>query len=246
MRVLAVIPARYTSRRFPGKPLATVAGRPLVQHVWERCRESEGVERIVIATDDERIRKACLGFGAETELTNPDHASGTDRVAEISRRYPEYDVVLNVQGDEPGIAPSTITAVARAFRVSERQITTAVSPIRDETDKGNPNVVKVVTARDGDALYFSRAAIPFRRTDSSGPPPVFYRHQGIYGFQRDVLQQVTTLPVTDLERAESLEQLRWLENGFRIHCIVVSQCAVGVDTPADVPIVEHLLQAKGE
>lgn len=241
MRALAVIPARFASTRFPGKPLTLIAGKPLVQHVWERCRMAEEIERVIVATEDARIRDACAAFGAEAEMTSPDHASGTDRVAEIALRYGEFDVVLNVQGDEPAIAPATISAVARAFREGEREIVTAISPLEDVRERENPNVVKAVIARNGRALYFSRAAIPFLRGDAKVR---FHRHQGIYGFRAEILQRVTALPPSELERAESLEQLRWLENGLAIHCVIVPAISVGVDVPSDVPIVEILLKSQ--
>ncbi|MDD5088798.1 MAG: 3-deoxy-manno-octulosonate cytidylyltransferase, partial [bacterium] len=171
----------------------------------------------------------------------PDHASGTDRVAEIARRHGEFDVVLNVQGDEPAIAPRTISAVAHAFLENGREIVTAVSPLEDDGERGNPNVVKAVLAQGGRALYFSRAAIPFLRGAARVP---FYRHQGIYGFRSDILKRATALPVSNLERAESLEQLRWLENGLSIHCVVVPAVSVGVDVPSDVPIAETLLKSQ--
>ena len=239
--MLAVIPARYASVRFPGKPLVMIAGRPLVRHVWERCRQAEAVERVIIATEDPRIQTACAAFGAEVELTSPDHTSGTDRVAEIARRHAEFDVVLNVQGDEPGIAPATISGVARAFLDGKREIVTAISPLDDARELGNPSVVKAVIAQSGRALYFSRAAIPFLRRDAKAQ---FYRHQGIYGFRSDILSRATALPVSNLEQAESLEQLRWLENGLSIYCVVVSTTSVGVDTPSDIPMAETLLKSQ--
>jgi len=241
LRALAIIPARYASIRFPGKPLALIGGKPLVQHVWERCRQADAIERVIVATEDARIFDACAAFGAEAELTSPDHVSGTDRVAEIALRHGEFDVVLNVQGDEPAISPDTVSAVARAFRESEREIVTAISPLEDASERENPNVVKAVIARSGRALYFSRAAIPFLRGDVMAR---FHRHQGIYGFRADILQRATTLPVSELERAESLEQLRWLENGLSIHCVVVPAIFVGVDVPSDIPIVETLLKSQ--
>lgn len=239
MAVLAVIPARFAATRFPGKPLALLAGKPLIQHVWERCKSAHAVDDVIVATEDERILKACQTFGAQVELTSAAHASGTDRVAEVAMRHPEFAAVLNVQGDEPGIDPVTINAVAAVLEHPEIQISTAVSVLADVADLSNPNVVKVVLAGNGNALYFSRAAIPFHRDDSCSPP-TYYRHQGIYGFRRDVLLEAAKLPQTAIERAESLEQLRWLHAGYRIRCVTVASHSIGVDTPADLQSIERM------
>jgi 3-deoxy-manno-octulosonate cytidylyltransferase (CMP-KDO synthetase) len=235
---LAVIPARFASTRFPGKPLALIGGKPMVQHVWERCRAAENVDRVIIATEDARIVEACKAFGGECELTSPDHASGTDRVAEVALRHPEFSAVLNVQGDEPGIAVETVNAVAGALRDESVAISTAVALLEGAADLHNPNVVKAVKTLSGSALYFSRSAIPFHRDGKAETLPVYYRHLGIYGFQRDILLRVTKLPVSALERAESLEQLRWLQSGFSIQCVDVPHFSTGVDTPEDLQSVE--------
>jgi 3-deoxy-manno-octulosonate cytidylyltransferase (CMP-KDO synthetase) len=237
--VLAVIPSRYASTRFPGKPLALIAGKPMVQHVWERCSKAQGVNRVIVATEDQRIVDACRTFGAECELTSAEHASGTDRIAEVAARHSEFSAVLNVQGDEPAIAPETVSAVAKALVNMQNQISTAVAALDDLADLNNPNVVKVVRDIKGRALYFSRAAIPFHRDGKIETRPAYFRHLGIYGFQRDILFQVTTLAVSPLERAESLEQLRWLQSGFSIQCVEVPQYSVGVDTPEDLLSVEN-------
>ncbi len=217
----------------------------MIHHVWERCRQAQHVDRVIVATEDERIREACKAFGAEVELTSPDHASGTDRIAEVSRRHEDYAGVLNVQGDEPGILPETVTAVAAALADPHHEITTAVTVTNSDDDLTNPNVVKAVCDLAGNALYFSRAGIPFQR-DSNAPRPVYYRHQGIYGFQRTILQRVTQLPASPLERAESLEQLRWLQSGYKIHCVVVEGCSIGIDTPQDLQSFEKIWQSHNE
>jgi 3-deoxy-manno-octulosonate cytidylyltransferase (CMP-KDO synthetase) len=239
LKTLAVIPARYGSTRFPGKPLALLMGKPTVQHVWEKCCAS-GVDAVIVATEDERIASACRSFGANAELTRADHASGTDRVAEVGSRHPEFDIILNVQGDEPGIAPEVIRAVAKAVAEKSCDIATAVAPLENASDLENPNVVKVVTALDGRALYFSRSPIPFQR-DRATSPPSYLRHLGIYGFRSEALQRVAQLSPSPLERAESLEQLRWLQSGLSIYCAPVSTFSVGIDTPEDLLTFEQTL-----
>jgi 3-deoxy-manno-octulosonate cytidylyltransferase (CMP-KDO synthetase) len=237
VKALAVIPARYASTRFPGKPLALLAGKPMVQQVWERCRAAAGVDRVIVATEDERIQRACSTFGAECEMTSADHKSGTDRVAEVARRYAEYEIVLNVQGDEPAIAAETIATVVKALREGSCQIATPVAPAQVQ-DVSNPNVVKVVVSLAGDALYFSRAAIPFHRDGSPSMRPGYLRHIGLYGFRREALLKVTQLPPSPLEVAESLEQLRWLSAGWAIRCVEVSTFSPSVDTPEDLRALE--------
>jgi 3-deoxy-manno-octulosonate cytidylyltransferase (CMP-KDO synthetase) len=242
MNTLVVIPSRYASTRFPGKPLALIHGKPMVQHVWEKCRKAADVQRVIVATEDDRIVNACAKFGAEAEMTSDGHASGTDRVAEVARRHPEFDVVLNVQGDEPGIPSETITAVVRALSDQAVDISTAVAAVTDADDLNNPNVVKAVTTLGGSALYFSRAHIPYHRGQDPVTRPTYYRHLGIYGFQRNILLAVTQLPVSPLERAESLEQLRWLQAGYNIQCVPVAGFSIGVDTPEDLQSVEISLR----
>lgn len=241
MSVLAVIPARFASTRFPGKPLALLSGKPMVQHVWEHCRQAPGVAEVIVATEDERIEAACRAFGARCELTSADHVSGTDRVWEVASRHTEFTAVLNVQGDEPAMDPATIGAVAAALADPAIDIATAVSPSDDYDALENPNVVKAVLTLSGRALYFSRARIPFLR-DAAAPRPTCYRHLGIYGFQRAALERVTRLAVSPLERAESLEQLRWLQAGLALHCVPVSAFSMGVDTPRDLESLAHSLQ----
>jgi 3-deoxy-manno-octulosonate cytidylyltransferase (CMP-KDO synthetase) len=242
VRTLVVIPARFASIRFPGKPLARIGGKAMVQHVWERSVQS-GVERVIIATEDERIIAAGKSFGAEVEMTRADHASGTDRMAEVSARHPEYEIVINVQGDEPGMAAETIAAVAQAAAEQSCDVATAVSRQVTEGDLANPNVVKVVLASDHRALYFSRSPIPYVRNNDGIIQPEYLRHLGIYGFRRASLMKATALPPSPLEQAESLEQLRWLQAGFSIYCVDVPNVSVGIDTPADLQSFEHSLHA---
>jgi len=229
---IIVIPARYASTRFPGKPLAEIWGKPLVQHVYERARQARCCRRVIIATDDDRIARAAEGFGAEVALTAGDHVSGTDRVAEVARGI-EGELVVNVQGDEPLIEPASIDAAVGPL-VEDPAIAmgTLCCPIEDVGELANPNVVKVVVDREGFALYFSRLPIPFVRDQQSGG--MRYRHIGLYAYRREFLLELAALPPTPLERAEKLEQLRALEHGHRIRVVMVETASPGVDTPEDL------------
>ena len=239
-KVAVVIPARYASTRLPGKPLLPIAGKPLVQHVWERCLRAKGVKRVIVATDDMRIAEAAFGFGAEVAMTSPKHRSGTDRVAEVARKLRGVTHVINVQGDEPLIDPAIIAKLAEAMaKDKEIEMITCANPFAPDEDVTNPNMVKVVLDREGNGLYFSRSQIPFVRGD--GQRPAFYRHQGIYGYSLKFLLQFVKWKPGVLEQAESLEQLRALENGAKIRVILARKAAVGVDTPEDVAAVERLL-----
>lgn len=235
-----IIPARWGSTRFPGKPLHPIAGKPLLQRVWERCRRARCAESVIVATDDVRIAEAAFDFGAEVALTSASHPSGTDRVAEVARGLRGFTHVINVQGDEPLVAPSLIDRLARELETSGLPMVTAASPI-DAESAYNANCVKVVTDRSGNALYFSRSLIPFPRSAQPGKPPRYLRHHGIYGFTRAFLQRFVSWPPSPLEKMEQLEQLRALENGAKLRVILARHPAPGVDTPADVPAVEALL-----
>jgi 3-deoxy-manno-octulosonate cytidylyltransferase (CMP-KDO synthetase) len=231
--VTAIIPARWASTRFPGKPLVTLRGKPLVQHVWERARRAKLVGRVIVATDDMRIAEAAFDFGAEVALTSPKHPTGTDRLAEVAKKLKTAPIILNVQGDEPDIAPSTIDRLAKELQDDPALgMVTAANPITDRSDIGNPNVVKVVTDLAGRALYFSRSTIPHDRDGAGGIK--YLRHQGIYGYRRKVLLDFVKWKPTPLEKAEKLEQLRALEHGVTIGVIVVKKSSVGVDVPADL------------
>ena len=231
--VTAIIPARWASTRFPGKPLVELRGKPLVQHVWEQASRAKSVDRVIVATDDMRIAEAAFAFGAEVALTSPKHPTGTDRLAEVAAKLKTSSIVLNVQGDEPDIAPSTIDRLARALQDDPLLgMVTAANPISAAADIRNPNVVKVVTDLAGRALYFSRSVIPHDRDGRGGIK--YLRHQGIYGYRRKVLLDFVKWKPTPLEKAEKLEQLRALEHGVSIGVIVVKKSSVGVDVPADV------------
>jgi 3-deoxy-manno-octulosonate cytidylyltransferase (CMP-KDO synthetase) len=244
--VVGLIPARYASTRFPGKPLHPIAGKPLLQHVVERCRLAKTLSEVIVATDDERIREAAEPF-CRVEMTRADHPSGTDRIAEVAARC-ECDAVVNIQGDEPLIEPAVIDAVAAAL--DDHEMATAATPIRDAAEYDNPNVVKVVVSAAGRALYFSRRTIPYLREAASRPVAeqlaafAFLKHLGIYGYRRETLLRLVRLPVSPLEQAEKLEQLRALENGFALAVVQVEHDSVGVDAPADVERVARLLAAR--
>ncbi len=244
MKILGLIPARYASTRFPGKPLAHIAGKPLIQHVVERCHRARTLAEVIVATDDERIAQAARKF-CRVEMTAASHPSGSDRIAEVAARL-DCEAVLNIQGDEPLIDPAVIDEVAGALGRAE--MTTAAARITDPAEYDNPNVVKVVVNAAGLALYFSRRTIPYLREAASRSLPEqlaafpFLKHLGIYGYRRETLLRLVQFPVSPLEAAEKLEQLRALENGIPIAVVQVAYDSVGVDVPADVARVEALLK----
>ena len=243
MNVIGIIPARFASTRFPGKPLALIAGKPLIRHVVERCRQAGSLSDVIVATDDARIRDAVQGF-CRVEMTAPTHPSGSDRIAEVASLC-ACDAIVNIQGDEPLIDPGVIDAVARALAAAE--MSTAATPIRSPEEYDSPNVVKVVVSAGGQALYFSRRTIPYLRDAASGSVSEqlaafpFLKHLGIYGYRRETLLRLVRFPVSPLEAAEKLEQLRALENGIPIAVVRVDYDSVGVDVPADVDRVERIL-----
>ena len=238
--ILAVIPARFASTRFPGKPLHLIAGTPLVQHVWNRCQGCAKLNHTVIATDDERIAKVCRGFGAHVVMTSPDHPSGTDRVAEVAAKFPDADILINVQGDEPLISPDLIDRLAQAL-VDDPTLpmVTAAAPLTDLRLRQDPNIVKVTLTTTGRALYFSRSEIPYLRDPAPGL--TWFWHKGIYGYRRDFIQMFVTWPASTLERTEGLEQLRALENGAAIQVVVTEDDSPGVDTIEQANALEQRL-----
>jgi len=244
MKIIGIIPARYASTRFPGKPLALIAGKPLVQHVVEQCQRAKSLAEVIVATDDTRVWEVAQNF-CRAEMTSPDHPSGTDRLAEVVQRC-ECDAAINIQGDEPLIDPKVIDAVANALTANE--MSTAATRIQASEEYDNPNVVKVVVNTAGRALYFSRRTIPYLRDAASRSVAEhlaafpFLKHIGIYGYRRDALLRLVKCPVSPLEQAEKLEQLRALENGIPIAVVRVNYDSVGVDVPADVLRVEKILQ----
>jgi 3-deoxy-manno-octulosonate cytidylyltransferase (CMP-KDO synthetase) len=241
-RVIVVIPARYGSTRLPGKPLVSLAGKPMVQRVYERAKMAACVHRVIVATDDERIVKAVEEFGGEARITRTDHRTGTERVAEVAAHV-EGEVFVNVQGDEPLLDPAAVdAAVSSLLEKPEASISTVATPIKTPADIMDPNVVKVVMDFDENALYFSRAPIPWVRDTASKVHVNYWKHLGLYVFQRDALLEYPTLPQGELERIEQLEQLRWMENGWKIRVAEVEHDAVSVDVPEDVARVEKLLK----
>ena len=241
-KVIVVIPSRYASTRLPGKPLVPLAGKPMVQHVYERAKRAQTVHRVLVATDDQRIMDAVAAFGGEARMTRSDHRTGTERIAEVAV-HEDGDVFVNVQGDEPLIDPVAIdTAVGALLEEPQAQISTVSTPIRHAGDIMDPNVVKTVLDFDGNALYFSRAPIPWIRDTQQKVHVNYWKHLGLYVFQREALLEFPTLPQGALEKIEQLEQLRWLENGWKIRVAEVAHDAVSVDVPEDVARVEKLMQ----
>ena len=237
MKILGIIPARYASTRFPGKPMVDIGGKVMIQRVYEQCLKCPGLDEVFVATDDERILNHIHSFGGKAVMTSADHQSGTDRCAEVAANHPEYDVVINIQGDEPYIDPVQIAKVAACFNTPDAQIATLIKKITVADDLHNVNSPKVIINKLAEAIYFSRTAIPYLR----GQEPnewlqhfTYFKHIGIYGFRSEVLQAVTRLPVSSLEKAESLEQLRWIENGYRIKVAETDLETQAVDTPEDL------------
>ncbi len=245
MNTVAVIPARYGSTRLPGKPLISIGGKTMIERVWERARQAKLVSKVIVATDDERIASAVRSFGGEVALTRADHRSGTERVAEVAAAHAEAEILVNVQGDMPLIDPAAIDAAIEALREDESvNMATLAVPISNAAEIMDPNVVKTVVDFDGNALYFSRAPIPWVR-DRGGPVHAKHlKHLGLYVFRREALLEFATFPQGDLERIEQLEQLRWLENGNRIRVAEIEQESVEVDTPEDVKRVEKMLASR--
>jgi 3-deoxy-manno-octulosonate cytidylyltransferase (CMP-KDO synthetase) len=245
MRIIGVIPARYGSSRFPGKPLALIAGKTLIQRVVEQCQKAKSLHEVIVATDDTRIWEVAQEF-CRAEMTAPEHPSGTDRIAQVARDFP-CDGVVNIQGDEPLIDPHVIDAVAGAL--ADAEMSTAATAIHTVDELENPNVVKVVVNTAGRALYFSRRTIPYVRDAASTGEQLaafpFLKHLGIYGYRRETLLRLVQHRVSPLEQAEKLEQLRALENGIQIAVVRVNYDSVGVDAPADLKRVEQILRKAG-
>jgi 3-deoxy-manno-octulosonate cytidylyltransferase (CMP-KDO synthetase) len=241
---VGIIPARWGSTRFPGKPLHLIAGKPLLRRVWEQCRRAKSLDAVIIATDDMRIAKAAFDWGAEVALTSPRHRSGTDRIAEVALKAKELAYIINIQGDEPLVDPCLIDRLVATLRTKKIDIVTAAHPFDDPEGATSPHQVKVVLDLAGNALYFSRGAIPFRKASTKIKT---LRHQGIYGFRRQALLQFVKWKPSPLEQSESLEQLRPLENGVRVHVLVTKQGSPGVDTPEDAKALEQkLARGKGK
>ncbi len=257
MKVIGIIPARYTATRLPGKVLADIAGKPMIQHVYERATQAETLHKVIVATDDERIMQAVAGFGGEAVMTSTEHQSGTDRAAEVAQGL-SCELVVNIQGDEPLIEPAAIDAAVQPFMSdSSLRMSTLATPIETPAEHQEPSVVKVVVGPNGFAMYFSRAPIPFFRLDTdtawpdnkprqhpqSGLWPL--KHIGLYVYTRPTLLWLASLPQTPLERTEKLEQLRALENGCPIKVVQVDYSPIGVDTPDDLQRVRAIMESEG-
>ena len=226
-----IIPARYGSSRLEGKPLLKACNKPIIQWVWEKACHCSFVDRVIIATDDERIYDACKEFGAEVEITSTEHKSGSDRIAEVASRHPEISYIINLQGDEPLIEQENIELVIKGVKFDDKaDISTLVREIKDENEVLNPNLVKCVFDLNGYAMYFSRSKIPYERNIGESK---FYGHLGIYGYKREALFKMTELEQATYEKAESLEQLRALQNGMKIKVAIVQNIPVGIDTIED-------------
>jgi 3-deoxy-manno-octulosonate cytidylyltransferase (CMP-KDO synthetase) len=243
-KAVGIIPARWGSTRFPGKALHEIAGKPLLRHVWERSQRAKKLDRVIIATDDFRIAEAAFDWGAEVAMTSANHASGTDRIAEVAVKLKQFAYVINIQGDEPLIDPKLIDRLVRELQHERKlEMITAAHPFGDPREAESPHQVKVVLNQQGDALYFSRTTIPFARDPSVSAN--YFRHQGIYGYRRDLLLRFVRWKTSPLELAESLEQLRALENGVRIRVVVTGSGSPGVDTPEDAEKLERLMMSAG-
>lgn len=248
MKILGIIPARYASTRFPGKPLADIAGKSMIQRVYEQAKQARRLSEVVVATDDERILVHVNDFGGRALLTSTEHQSGTDRCAEAVEKLPGFDYAVNIQGDEPFIHPDQIDLLCSCFDKDAAVLATLVKQIDLDDDLINPNIPKVILNKSGEAIYFSRTVIPHLR----GKPinewlqyHTYYKHIGIYGYRTDFLKVISKLPVSGLEKAEALEQLRWIENGLRIQVAITNMETYAVDTPADLEkILKHLTTSK--
>ena len=246
MHSIGIIPARYASTRFPGKPLARLGDKTLIQHVYERARQTR-LDAIIVATDDARIYQAVEAFGGTVRYSRADHSSGTDRCAEVAATL-AADVIVNIQGDEPFFSTSAIDRLLAAFSAPTTHIATLVCPLTDNALIHDPNVVKVVADQHERALYFSRSPIPYVRdlpAQEWNTTQSYLQHIGIYAFRAAVLQEITRLPVSPLERLEALEQLRWLQAGYTIQIVATDEKSIGVDTPADLEVARQMLLSQG-
>jgi 3-deoxy-manno-octulosonate cytidylyltransferase (CMP-KDO synthetase) len=243
MNILGIIPARYGSTRFPGKPLVNINGKSMIQRVYEQSCKSKRLGKVIIATDDERILRHVADFGGEVAMTSPRHLSGTDRCAEIiGRESGKWDAVVNIQGDEPYIQPEQIDLLCSCFELPDVSIATLVKRINSPEELFNHNNVKVVLNKRNEAIYFSRSPIPYNRNFPEQEwlkHSVYYKHIGIYGYRSKVLSEIASLSKTNLEVTESLEQLRWIENGYSIHAAVTTFETVSIDTPEDLEKVQE-------
>jgi 3-deoxy-manno-octulosonate cytidylyltransferase (CMP-KDO synthetase) len=245
MKILGIIPARYASTRFPGKPLVEIQGKSMIQRVYEQASQCASLDRVIVATDDERIAAEVSRFGGDVQHTSSTHQSGTDRCAEVAVRFPEYDIIINIQGDEPFINPGQIDLLVSCFSGRNVQLATLIKAIHTQEELFNLNLPKVVINNLSQAIYFSRQTIPFQRAMDQQTwlnNHAYYKHIGIYGYSRQALLEITKLPPSSLEKAESLEQLRWIENGYTIQTALTTLETIAIDTPEDL---EKILPLRG-
>ncbi len=246
MKIIGIIPARYSSTRFPGKPLVDIFGKPMIQRVYEQSKKAHSLTEVIVATDDERIEKCVIDFGGKVMMTSTAHKTGTDRCAEVvEKEFPDYDAAINIQGDEPYIHPEQIDELAKCFEDKEVKLATLIKKIDSALDIFNQNRIKVVVDKNMDALFFSRSPIPFNRSSKNSDwldSHVYYKHIGIYGYRVSVLKKITRLIQSPLEIAESLEQLRWLENGYKIKTRITNYESISIDAPEDLKKLINLAE----
>lgn len=245
MNAIAIIPARYASTRFPGKPLVDIAGKSMIQRVYERTSLAKSIQTVVVATDDQRIADHVQDFGGQAIMTSESHTSGTDRCAEASSRFLSADIIVNIQGDEPFIQAEQIDLLTDCFQHDSVKIATLIKKVDDAEDLFNRNIPKVTVTKDMKALYFSRSTIPYLRGSAESSwldKHIYFKHIGVYAFRRSTLMQLTKLPPSPLEQAESLEQLRWLEHGYKIQTAETTHQSHGIDVPEDVDRVIALFK----
>lgn len=237
MKITGIIPARYASTRFPGKPLADIGGKSMIQRVYEQALKSELLSSVIVATDDQRIFDHVISFGGSAQMTSGDHQSGTDRCAEVALKHPDSEVFINIQGDEPFIDPKQIDLLCKCFEQQDVNLATLIKQITAYSELTNSNTPKVVVNALNEAIYFSRTPIPFLRNHELSDwlnHRLYFKHIGIYGYRKDTLKKITGLPVSGLEQAEALEQLRWIENGLRINVAETNIESIAIDTPRDL------------
>ncbi|MFM6976729.1 MAG: 3-deoxy-manno-octulosonate cytidylyltransferase [Sphingobacteriaceae bacterium] len=246
MKILGVIPARFASTRFPGKPLADICGKSMIQRVYERAVQAKTLTQVVVATDDERIYEHVKEFGGQVAMTSQLHESGTDRCAEVALQFPEYEGLINIQGDEPLIDPRQIDLLGSKLQEKGVILATLIKRVNNAEELFNPNIPKVVVKANGEAIYFSRQTIPYLRGSETSEwvkKHTYYRHIGIYGYRADTLQLITKIPLSTLEKTECLEQLRWIENGLAIHTAITDAETLAIDTPEDLEKIVQLISA---
>lgn len=237
MKIIGIIPARYDSSRFPGKPLIDIAGQTMIQRVYQQAKHATSLSEVIVATDDQRIYDHVKSFAGNVMMTRKEHQSGTDRCAEVAASLVGFDVAINIQGDEPFIDPQQIDLLTSCFSKTDTEIATLIRRVESEDELFNENKPKVVLNRKGEAIYFSRQAVPFlrgKKTNEWLAHRPYYNHIGLYGYRIDILQQLTALPLSDLETMEALEQLRWIDNGYKIQTAISSHSNDAIDTPDDL------------